>query len=407
MTEQQPPDWVTENLEALDAEYAADAGETKPNGASGIAGLEKVIDPATWQDKPVPEREWIVTNWLPKRQVTSLYGDGGAGKSTIVQQLGTCLAIARSWLGLPTAAGRALIISCEDDEDELHRRQAAINAHYGIEYRDLGGRLWFVDRTGCNNLLMAFERGDVGHLTQFFDDLAAQCKDFDPDLLSLDPAADLFGGKENLRVHVRQFVQGCFGRLLRTCPRRATGLLLAHPSRSGLASGSGDSGSTDWSNAVRSRLYLEFPKPDEGESLDEDARILSRKKSNYARPGDQLLLRWRDGVIDLDEKVTAMDQSHLGHLERERCERVFLELLARCTAERGYVSDSRNSDRYAPRLFVQRPDRAGFKRRDFELAMVRLFAAGSIRRGIYRTPDRKDRSCIVLTGVDGESVNGA
>jgi hypothetical protein len=36
----------------------------------------------------------------------------------------------------------------------------------------------------------------------------------------------------------------------------STALLLAHPSLSGMASGSGTSGSTAWSNSVRSRLYL-------------------------------------------------------------------------------------------------------------------------------------------------------
>jgi RecA-family ATPase len=383
---------VTEDLADLDAEYAANEG--KPNGAAQ-EHLERVIDPTAWHGQPVPDRDWIVNGWLPQRQVSSIYGDGGTGKSGIVQQLGTCLAINRSWLGLPTTPGRALIISCEDDEDEMHRRQDAINRHYGIDYLDLGGRLRFVDRVGQDNLLMAFERGDVGHLRPFFDLLNAECKRFDPDLISLDPVSDLFGGKENVRVHVRQFIQGCFGRLIRTCPRPATGLLLAHPSLSGMATGSGFGGSTDWSNAVRSRLYLEHVKTEEGEAPDEDARYLSRKKSNYARPGDRLLLRWRDGVFEPDERITAMDPGHLGHLERERCEHVFLELLAKCRAERGYVSDARASDKYAPRLFMQRPDRAGFKKRDFELAMARLFADGRIRQSTYKTDARNLRGCIV------------
>ncbi len=381
-------------LEALDAEYAAREG--KPNGPDPVANLELVIDPATWQDKPVPEREWIIAAWLPKRRITSFYGDGSTGKSTLVQQLATCLAIERSWLGLPTTSGRALLVSCEEDTDELHRRQEAINRHYGIDYHDLAPRLRFVDRVGRDNILMAFASGNVGHLTGFFDELAAECTRFDPDLVCLDPAADIFGGLENNRAHVRQFIQGCFGQLIRRCPRPATGLLLAHPSRTGMATGgSGDSGSTDWSNAVRSRLYLERTRADEGEAPDDDARTLSRRKSNYARQGDQIMLRYNQGVFEPDAKIHAMDSGYLGHLERDRCDRVFLELLAKVSAERGYVSDARASDKYAPRLFVMRPDRAGFKKRDFELAMERLFAAGRIRQDTYKTKERKARACIL------------
>jgi RecA-family ATPase len=291
--------------------------------------------------------------------------------------------------------GRALIVFCEDDQEELHRRQEAINRHYKLDYSDLRGKLRFVERVGRDNLLMAFATGDVGHLTPFFEQLEAECRKFDPDLVGLDPAADLFGGQEANRVHVRQFIQGCFGRLIRCCPRPATGVLLAHPSQAGMSNSGGYSGSTDWNNAVRSRLYLERPKPEDGEAPDDDARILSRRKSNYARQGDQLSLRWRDDVFQLDDAVHAMEPGYLGHLERDRCDRVFLELLAKVTSERGYVSDARSSDKYAPLLFTKRPDRAGFKRRDFELAMERLFAEGRIRQGTYTTPQRKTRACIV------------
>jgi RecA-family ATPase len=253
---------------------------------------------------------------------------------------------------------------------------------------------------------MAFERGDVGKLTDFFDQLEAECKKFDPDFISLDPVADLFGGNENSRVHVRQFVGSCFGTLIRECPRPATGLLIAHPSSSGMSSGSGTSGSSDWNNAVRSRLYFEQVKAEDGEAPDEDARYLWRKKSNHARPGDRILLRWRDGVFELAPGVSAMDPGFLGSRERERCDHVFLDLLKKCIAQRGYVSDARSSDKYAPDLFVKREDRAGFKRQDFERTMVRLFEAGRIRQSTYTTPSRNVRGCIVPV-TDDEPVTGS
>jgi RecA-family ATPase len=402
-------DWIAAGgtaeqlLELADqAPYWDPGAEPPEQSPEPLPPLEDVIDPADWHGKPVPPREWMVGNWIPKRRVTSLYGDGGTGKSTLIQQLGTCTAIVQPWLGLPVIGGRALIVFCEDDEDELHRRQDAINRHYGIDYIDLRGNLRFVERLGRDNLLMAFSTGDVGHLTPFFAQLEAECQTFAPDLVGLDPAADLFGGQEANRVHVRQFIQGCFGKLIRGCPRPATGVLLAHPSQSGLASsGTGYSGSTDWNNAVRSRLYLERPKAEQNEAPDEDARIFSRRKSNYARRGDQLHLRWQGDVFQLDPRIHSTDPGSLGGLERDRCDRVFLDLLNNVIAEGRYASPSRNSPNYAPALFMKRPDRGGFRRNDFVLAMERLFAEGRIKPDVHTTPNRKRQDCIVPVEQEG------
>ena len=36
-----------------------------------------VIDPREWAGKPLPERQWLVEDWVPMHHVTALYGDGG------------------------------------------------------------------------------------------------------------------------------------------------------------------------------------------------------------------------------------------------------------------------------------------------------------------------------------------
>jgi hypothetical protein len=43
------------------------------------------------------------------------------------------------------------------------------------------------------------------------------------------------------------------------------------------------------------------PKAEAGDPPDPNARILERKKANYASRGDALKLRWRNGVIIPDE----------------------------------------------------------------------------------------------------------
>lgn len=103
----------------------------------------RLVDPRTLHGLVVPEREWIVQDWLPTGYVTALYGDGGTGKSLLVQQLMTSCATGVPWLGLATARCKALGLFCEDDEDELHRRQDAINAAMGISFCALQDVRWF------------------------------------------------------------------------------------------------------------------------------------------------------------------------------------------------------------------------------------------------------------------------
>jgi hypothetical protein len=100
------------------------------------------IDPITLHGQPVPERRWLVEGLVPHGAVTLLGGDGGLGKTLLAQQLVTAAAIGKKWVGLPTAAVKAIGVFCEDDRDELHRRQSDINRHYGCEMGDLEHCRW-------------------------------------------------------------------------------------------------------------------------------------------------------------------------------------------------------------------------------------------------------------------------
>ena len=70
----------------------------------------------------------------------------------------------------------------------------------------------------------------------------------------------MFGGDENSHVQSRQFI-GLLKKLARK--HDCAFLLLAHPSPTGMNTGTGTSGS----NAVRSRLYLQTAKASDGSEL--------------------------------------------------------------------------------------------------------------------------------------------
>ena len=231
--------------------------------------------------------------WIPCGVVTGLYGDGGLGKSLLAQQLQTAIALGSAWLALPVETGATLGVYCEDSHDELWRRQTDINAEYEIDFDSLASVHW-LPRLGEDNLLMTFARG-VGELTPFHSHVLEAALDLEARLVIVDTAADTFGGNENDRSQVRQFVSRALGSIAQKI--NGAVLLCAHPSRSGLSSGEGDGGSTGWSNAFRSRLYLRAPDQENGEKPDPNARVLERRKANYASRNDEIRLRWRNGVI--------------------------------------------------------------------------------------------------------------
>lgn len=254
----------------------------------------EVRDPRTWNSAPA-SRAWAVKDWIPVGTVTALYGDGGVGKSLIAQQLLTCTALALPWLGLETAAGTALGIMCEDDDDELHRRQRAINASLGVGMEHLEN-LRLLSRVGHNNTVMHFgNRTGIGELTEAYYRIDKTCERIRPKLVVADTIADFFGGNEIDRGQVRQFVQNAWGNIARR--HNCAVLLCGHPSASGISTGSGTGGSTAWNNTVRSRLYLSRPPEKEGEDYDPDIRLLARMKANYAPRQAEITLRFTDGVL--------------------------------------------------------------------------------------------------------------
>ena len=115
-----------------------------------------VLDFICWDGKKIPERQWLVTDWIPSGSVTALYGDGGMGKSLLAQMLLTACAIGKPWLGLPTTACKSFGVFCEDSTYELVRRQSAINRYFDVEFGDLEN-MQGLCRIADDNLFMTFD----------------------------------------------------------------------------------------------------------------------------------------------------------------------------------------------------------------------------------------------------------
>lgn len=370
-----------------------DAGEIEKTIASGLTkGMEspreaperdrrtpgstapicQIFNPATrWAGKPVPPREWHVEPLVPAHQVTMLGGEPGTGKSLLAKQLAAATAAGTRWLGRAVdRPGPALYLSAEDDEDELHRRFADICDAEGLGLSDLGD-LYARSMAGDNALLAipGPERNVLAE-TELYNRLDAEIGDRRATLVVLDTLADLHAGDEVNRAHARQFI-GMMRHL--GIRHSASILLLAHPSLTGINSGSGLSGSTGWGASVRSRLYLERIIED-GFEPDPDVRRLVGKKANYARNGEEIAMRWQMGRFVADTPPGGLDRL----AAHAKADRVFLKLLDEFNAEGRHVRHTTGHG-YAPTVFAKSGRAEGVSKRELDAAMERLFANGTIR----------------------------
>jgi RecA-family ATPase len=334
------------------------------------------IDPSRLDGRPVPEREWLVEGLIPARAVTMINGDGGIGKSLLAMQLMTCCALDRPWLGKETAHVKAMGVFCEDEEDELHHRQDAINRHYGCTFADLGDCRW-LSRVGNENTLVEFltrytdgEKRDDFEETYLVAHITNAAKEFGAQLLVLDSLHDLFSGNENDRRQARQFIQ-----ILREIAIAISGavVLLAHPSMSGIQSGTGAAGSTAWNNAVRSRLYLTKPSLTAEQPEDRDARALRKMKANYSSIGDEILVRYKEGafaVDQFDEPATGM----VAHIEARSLEQRIQDALQKLASQMKAVSHKSRAQNYAPRVIMRMNGFGGIDYRKIEKAFLGMWS---------------------------------
>lgn len=336
------------------------------------------VNPCDLQGKAIPERGWIVPDWIPLNCTTAAYGDGGAGKSQLSMQLMTSAAIGTGWLGLEVAPVKALGFFCEDTLDELHRRQEAINRAYGCSFSDLNNMRWY-SGVGEDNTLVEYGADRKANFTKLYDSLQREVLDFGARLIIVDTAADTFGGNENSRGEVRAFI----GKLNHLALKvNGAVLLCAHPSVAGMASGRGDGGVTAWNNSVRSRLYLRNPVQEDGQK-NSDIRVLSRMKANYAKIDEAgMSLLWHDGVFT--SQVTAgVDTINAALAKDSHSEECFLNALDDFEKQGRNLSAAKTSSNYAPKMMLSNPHCRGASRKQLHEAMDRLFLSGAIVEQSY------------------------
>jgi RecA-family ATPase/5S rRNA maturation endonuclease (ribonuclease M5) len=339
------------------------------------------IDVSAWSLDNAPERDWGVRNIFLRGAVNLLSGEGAAGKSLLLLQLGIAHALGRDWIGHLPEAGDFLYIGAEDEAAELHRRLADILRHYGADFADIAGKVHLLSLVGETAVLGTADRVGIVTGTPLFNKLLDAATRLKPMLIGIDTAADVFAGNENDRSQAQQFVS-----LLRRLALASGGyvLLCSHPSLSGMNSGSGLSGSTAWHNSVRGRAYLSAVKAEGDDIADPTLRQIEFKKSNYSRTAETIALKWQNGVYRPIGGPAMLDRA----ASEQLVEHVFTALLDRFNEQKRNLSHKETSRNYAPTVLFKEAEakKHALRKRDLEAAMRRLFDAGRLEVQNYGPP---------------------
>jgi RecA-family ATPase len=353
----------------LDAEPIV---EPEPTAAApGNAESVELITPLDWPDEAPPPVNWLAHGRIPRGDVTTLHGDGGAGKTDIACQLAeACTRRAPYWLGHEIAPGPVVILSAEEPQRELRRRIWMHSQRDGFTPADLADlRLWFPGEV-AGAVFAVPDRSGIMQPAPLFRAIEKAIAAVAPVLVIVDNVAATFTGNQNDRVMVRSYVN--LWRTIARQPSQPAVLLLDHPSLSGLTNGSGRGGNMDWRNAVRSALYLRVPE-DKAEA-ERGIRVLETQKSNYGPTGQAVRLQWGDGGLALEQAPNSLVRM----AEDAKVDDLFLQLLDKRNAQARPVRPGKGRD-YAPAEFARDPAAAGIRSKAFEASMERLIEAGKIK----------------------------
>ena len=290
------------------------------------------LKPIAWNEIQDIKREWLIPNWLPANTVTMFTGQGGAGKSWLTLQVACEIASHTA----PGAWGKAnyeipkqteyddstdndpkhiVFATYEDEPAEIKRRLNALC--YSFDWIDsereiIEKHLHIIDMRGVGSVWGPGAGNHIaitGELLPAGEQLRKVCEDKNARLLILDPLSGAFGGNENDRTAVYDFVSAFRGW---GDEQNCAMLIVGHLPKSSEGRASGFSGSTAWEASVRSMWMLSKVDVIQKGEKDEDESYfaLQHTKSNYARLQKEVPLAknqygWWSKVENVDEAKEA------------------------------------------------------------------------------------------------------
>jgi hypothetical protein len=166
-----------------------------------------VLDAGDDLEKP-PPRAWLLGNVFCREFLSSLFGDGGIGKTALRYAQYLSLAIGRSLTGeYVFQRCRVLIVSLEDNDVELRRRIWALRIKYNIKPEELKGWLFLWAPQAKDGKLMTINRFGNAVEGALGDSIKALITHYNIDLVGIDPFIKSHGVGENNNNAIDMVVQ--------------------------------------------------------------------------------------------------------------------------------------------------------------------------------------------------------
>lgn len=259
---------------------------------------------ATWLQPidvaKLPPRQWVLGHYLLKGQVTTLVAPGGVGKSTLTLAWAASIATQQNLAAAaPHERGKVWVINNEDDETELYRRFAAVQQHYGIDWKDLSERLILSGRGDRKFRVATRNAGRVLSASKHVEQAISFIRAYHISTLIIDPMVGTHDGQENDNAEM-EIVMDCYRRIAReggcsVCVVHHTSKPQGGSSEGFAGNANASRGATAVINAARVSLTL-F---DMSEKDAERFGIPEQSRNRYARLDDaKANLSLRSGVMN-------------------------------------------------------------------------------------------------------------
>lgn len=278
--------------------------------------------PFVYRDpRTIPPREWIYGRHLIRRFLSTTVAPGAVGKPSLVLVEAIAMVTGRPLLGItPPRPMRVWYVNLEDPLEETERHVAAICLHYGIDARELEGRLFLDSGRTAEIIIASRQRDGVKIAEPVIEDLTASMIENAIDHMVVDPFVSSHRVTENANDEV-DIVAKAWNRVAEIAN---TSIELVHHVRKGQA-GQGEYTVEDGRGAgallaaARSARVLNLMTKDQAEKAGLPTNRgffrVDNGKANLAPPPDKSewfqlvsvsLGNGPDGILDLADHVAVV-----------------------------------------------------------------------------------------------------
>ena len=259
--------------------------------------LPSRLDLKTLMTKPSNDNQCLLNEWAFERQaMLAIVAPTGIGKSVLTMQLATHFAAGKSVIGFyPKKPYKVLVIQNEDSDNDIAIMRDGSISQLNDNEKDLA----------YENLVFIRLRGSAGDT--FLAALESYCREFQPDIVFVNPLLKYYGGDPLNTKEVSTFLN----KLEPILERYNCGLVLIHhtvkqskTSRMNQVDSSYSGfGSSAWSNSVRDTIEIR------SSTIEGYYKLLAGKRAGkwgwkelYIQRSENPLLPYWKEVIDSDIK---------------------------------------------------------------------------------------------------------